>query len=176
MKIQSNPFVRAAAISAAFTLGINSARAAIYTWDGGAASTNWSEADNWNPNATQAPLGVTAAHRLNINSAQKVVYNHAGITNYTGDTSATGGGRALVIANGNNARGEMEITSGTFSANNARAGDVIGNGNGAIATLTINGGSFIGSSHSAGTSLGLGGGPTCTFNIIYSPVMPRFPP
>jgi autotransporter-associated beta strand protein len=167
MKIHSNPFVRAAVLSATISLSISSALAAIYTWGGGATTTNWTDANNWNPNGTQAPLGVTAAHRINVNSTQKLIYNHAGTTNYTGDpTATTGGGRGLVIGNGANARGEMEITAGTFSTNNAGAGDVIGNGNGAIATLTINGGSFIGSSHSAGTSLGLGGGPTCTFNIL----------
>lgn len=167
MKIQSNPFVRAAALSATIILSINSALATIYTWDGGAASTNWTDADNWNPNGVQAPLGVTAAHRINVNSTQKLIYNHAGITNYTGDpTASTGGGRALVIGNGANARGEMEITAGTFSANNAGAADIIGNGTGAIATLTINGGTFIGSSHSTGTSLGLGGGPTSTVNVL----------
>ena len=96
MKIQSNPFVRAAALAATIVLSLGSAFAAIYTWDGGANTTTWTDADNWNPNGIQAPLGVNAAHRINVNSTQKVIYNHAGITNYTGDTSTAGGGRGLV--------------------------------------------------------------------------------
>ena len=137
--------------------------AAIYTWDGGAATTNWTDAANWNADGIQAPLGVTAAHRLNINSTQKVVYNFTtATTNYTGDT-ATGGGRGLVIGSGTNVRGELEITAGTFSTIGATAGDVIGNGSGAIGTLTVSGGTFIGTN--AGTNLGIGGGPTSTLNV-----------
>lgn len=162
MKPKNNPFVRSASL-AAIVLTLGTANATVFVWDGGAVTTNWTDANNWNIDGAQAPLGVTGAHRLNINSTQKVIYDFTtSPTNYTGDT-VTGGGRGLVIGNGASVRGEMEITAGSFSTLGATAGDVIGNGSGAIAILTINGGTFIGTN--AGTNLGIGGGPTSTLNV-----------
>jgi fibronectin-binding autotransporter adhesin len=164
MKTRFAPILRTAtfAVSSVLALGTG-AHAAIFNWDGGAGTSNWTDANNWNPDGAQAPLGISDAHRLNINSAQKLIYDYTTApTNYTGDT-VTGGGRGLVIASGSNARGELEITAGTFSTLGATAGDVIGNVAGAIGTLTINGGHFIGTT--AGTGLGIGGGPTSTLNV-----------
>lgn len=166
MKPRPNPFLRSATLAVGSSLAFAvPSFAAIYTWDGGAATTTWADANNWNPNGTQAPLGVTGAHRLNISSTQKVIYNFTtATTNYTGDpTPSTGGGRGLVIGSGTNARGELEITAGTFSTLGATAADVIGNGSGSIGILTVNGGTFIGTN--AGTGLGIGGGPTSTLNV-----------
>lgn len=163
MKARVNPFFRSASLAASILLSFGTeAHADIYTWDGGAATTNWTDANNWNPDGTQAPLGVTGAHRFNINSTQKVIYNSPSTTTYTGDT-VTGGGRGLVIGSGSNARGQLEITAGTFSTLGAIAGDIVGNQAGSIATLTINGGNFIGTN--VGTSLGIGSGPTSTLNV-----------
>ncbi|MBN8456962.1 MAG: autotransporter-associated beta strand repeat-containing protein [Verrucomicrobia bacterium] len=163
MKPISNPFLRPAALAASFILAVCAAHATVYTWDGGANTTNWTDANNWNANGAQAPLGVTGAHRFNINSTQKVIYNYTtSTTTYTGDTG-TGGGRGLVIGSGTSARGEMEITAGTFSTLGAAAGDVIGNGSGSIGTLTINGGTFLGTN--AGSNLGIGGGPVSNLNV-----------
>lgn len=164
MKTRFAPILRTAtfAVSSVLALGTG-AHADIFTWDGGAGTSNWTDANNWNPDGAQAPLGISDAHRLNINSAQKLIYDYTTApTNYMGDT-LSGGGRGLVIANGSNARGELEITAGTFSTLGATAGDVIGNVAGAIGTLTINGGHFIGTN--AGTGLGIGGGPTSTLNV-----------
>ena len=163
MKNRVNPFLRAASLTASISLSFGTAaQADIYTWDGGAATTNWTDANNWNPDGTQAPLGVTGAHRFNINSTQKVIYNSPTTTTYTGDT-VTGGGRGLVIGSGSNARGQLEITAGTFSTLGATGGDIVGNTAGSIATLTVNGGNFIGTN--VGTSLGIGSGPTSTLNV-----------
>jgi autotransporter-associated beta strand protein len=165
MKPSPNPFLRSVALAAASLALTVSASATIYQWDGGAATTSWTDANNWNPNGTQAPLGVTGAHRLNITTAQKVIYNYTtATTNYTGDnTPTTGGGRGLVIGSGASARGEMEITNGTFSTVGAPSADIIGNGAGAIGILTVNGGTFLGTN--AGTGLGIGLGPASTLNV-----------
>lgn len=163
MKPHTNPFLRSASLAASIALSFGTAaHADIYTWDGGAATTNWTDANNWNPDGTQAPLGVTGAHRFNINSTQTVTYDSPTTTTYTGDT-VTGGGRALVIGSGSNARGQLEITAGTFSTLGATGGDIVGNNAGSIATLTVNGGNFIGTN--VGTSLGIGSGPTSTLNV-----------
>jgi autotransporter-associated beta strand protein len=155
MKSRPNPFIRSAtlSISAAIVLSAT-ATAAVLQWDGGAATSNWQTAANWNPDALNTAYNGTFANRLNVNGAQKLVYTSAeGTTNYTGDT-VTGGGRGLTV--GNTSSGTMEISGGTFSTLGAIGADIIGNGNNSTGILTINGGTFIGTN--VGTSLGIGTG------------------
>jgi autotransporter-associated beta strand protein len=165
MKPCMNPFLRSAALAASFLIGYGSASAAIYQWDGGAGTSNWSDANNWNPDiVTPYPTGFPTfnndptpqANRLNVNGAQKLVYTSAeGNTLYSGDpTAGTGGGRGLTI--GNVSSGTMEISGGSFSTFGSAGGDIIGNGNNSTGILTINGGTFIGTN--AGTNLGIGTG------------------
>ena len=134
--------------------------AAIYQWDGGAVTGNWADGNNWNPNiATLYPTGfpvfnTSGAHRLNVNSSQKLVYSSAeGTTVYANTPS---GLRGLVIGSGALGSGTMEITGGTFSTLGSSSGDVISNQDNATGRLIINGGNFIGTN--AGTGIGIGAG------------------
>ena len=125
-----------------------------YQWDGGAATSNWQTGDNWNPNGTIGVFNTTAAHRLNVNSAQKLVYSAAeGTTVYANTVAAS---RGLVIGSGALGSGTMEITGGSFSTLGSTAGDVISNQDNATGRLIINGGDFI--STNAGLGVGIGAG------------------
>jgi hypothetical protein len=119
-----------------------------YQWDGGAATSNWQTGDNWNPNGTIGVFNTTAAHRLNVNSAQKLVYSAAeGTTVYANTVAAS---RGLVIGSGALGSGTMEITGGSFSTLGSTAGDVISNQDNATGRLIIG--------TNAGTGVGIGAG------------------
>ncbi len=140
-------------------LAAGSAGAATWQWDGGAGSGDWTAAGNWSPDGTNAETNGTFASRLNVNSAQELVYSAAqGTTVFTGD----GTGRGLVIGSGALGSGTLRITGGVFSTFGGTAGDVVGN-NANTATLTIEGGTYIGTA--SGTGLGIGGGPTAILNV-----------
>ena len=132
-----------------------------YQWDGGANNGNWADGNNWNPNITTFyPSGFPAfntsgAHRLNVNSSQKLVYSSAeGTTVYANTVAAS---RGLVIGSGSLGSGTMEIASGgSFSTLGSTAADVISNQDNATGRLIVNGGIFIGTN--AGTGVGIGAG------------------
>lgn len=125
-----------------------------YQWDGGAATSNWQTGDNWNPNGTIGVFNTSGAHRLNVNSSQKLVHSSAEGTTVYANTVA--GSRGLVIGSGALGSGTMEITGGTFSTLGSTAGDVISNQDNATGRLIINGGNYIGTN--AGTGVGIGSG------------------
>ncbi len=143
-------------VAVAVLLAGQTASAATYQWNG-SNSSDWDVEANWNPGNTPriGPTNGTYGHRLNVNSANELIYHFPGITTtYTSD-------RGLVIGSGSLGSGTMRITGGTFS--NAGAGEaVVGNTSGNTGQLIIDGGHYIG-----GTSLilGFGGTPTSILTI-----------
>jgi fibronectin-binding autotransporter adhesin len=137
-------------------LGVTSASALIYQWNG-STSTNWSTAANWSTGtgltAGPAATGGSYTNRLQVtnNVNFECVYDASlGTTVY-----GTNGVRGLVI--GNAAPGNFRIVGGTFScANNTNAGtnpDLLGNGNvGTTSSFSIDGGSYI--SAASGLTIG----------------------
>lgn len=142
-------------VGLAVLLSAMPAAALTWKWDGGAGTGNWTDNANWNPDAPNPNVGGSFGDRLEVNSAQPLVYTAAqGTTEY-----GAAGVRGLVIGSGGAGAlaGTMEITGGIFSTLNANAGDVIGNipTTGLTSSLIISGGSFIGAA--AGTLNNFGG-------------------
>lgn len=143
-----------ALVSAITAMAAGDLIAVNYQWDGGAATGNWQTADNWNPNGTIGAFNTSGAHRLNVNSAQKLVHSAAEGTTVYANTAAAS--RGLVISSGALGSGTLEITGGTFSTLGSTAADVISNQDNATGRLIINGGTFI--STNAGLGVGIGAG------------------
>lgn len=131
------------------------------TWDGGAGTDNWGDANNWNPNGV--PI---ATDNINLNGANTININVAAVCNSitlnnTGLTLTVQSTRSLTVS------GNFTLTNGTF---NTEAGFPTVNG-----TVSITGGT-VGYSASSGTqniseqdyfNLNLSNGATKVFNGAY---------
>lgn len=163
MKTQTNPLIRLSSLIAAASIAFSATTSAVtWQWDGGASTSNWQTATNWNPDSTIASFNGTHADRLNVNGSQLLDYTAAeGVTNY-----GTAGVRGLVVGSGSS--GTMTISGGTFSSLNASGSssqDIVGNVNGAVGILNISGGTFIGASTGTFLGIGTGTGRVSTFNV-----------
>jgi len=71
----------------------------LYTWDGGASTTAWEDANNWNPDGEPTP--GAALHNVQISTAVTVVRTDALSFNFN-PTSVTANQTALVLSNSGN--------------------------------------------------------------------------
>ncbi|MBL0745847.1 T9SS type A sorting domain-containing protein [Chryseolinea lacunae] len=109
----------------------------LKTWDGGALTTNWSDANNWNPNGEPTALddiALTGPHTINVDGAGLV--NHLTL-NHAGLVLTLNAGNPLTIS------GNLVLTSGSLVGSNGSdlllSGDWINNGG----TFTANGNTVV---------------------------------
>ncbi len=133
--------------------------AQTYIWNG-TSSSNWQTSANWSASPGTPAFNTTIAGRIDVSNGAN---NSLIYTSAEGATSMTGTGvRGLVVASGTS--GQMIITGGSFSTENAGTGDIVGNGAGVTGGLTVSGGSYVGS-NSGGLSLALSGASVGNFTV-----------
>ena len=129
-----------------------------YQWDGGAGTGNWQTNSNWNPDTGNSNFNGTFSHRLNVNSAQELIYSASEFTTIYANSA----GRGLVIGSGGLGSGTFRITGGSFSTVGSTAADIIGNGAN-TAVMIIDGGAY--TSGALGMEKGLASGPSSTLTL-----------
>jgi len=123
MKIQANPFFFIATIALLFC--VSQARAQ-FVWDGGASTTNFGDAANWNPSATYTTSDnfQTGANTITVGSDFDIgslsIQNGADFTINSGNTFT-------INSNSSMAQTSSLTIDGTLDANGFRL-DFVGNG------------------------------------------------
>ncbi len=93
------------------------------TWDGGAGTSNWADANNWNPNGVPA-AGTT----VTIGNGFNVILN----TDATISSLTIGGGTSGSLTIGNNNTNRDLTVAGTVTINNGATFTTAGNGGNTI--------------------------------------------
>ena len=105
------------------------ATAVLKTWDGGASTNNWGDANNWNPNGVPTSsnnVSLTGANTININVAatvNSITLNNGSliVTIQPGDSLSVSGD--LIMANGMlNTQGAFPKVTGTVTLSGGTVG------------------------------------------------------
>ena len=131
----------------------------LKTWDGGATTTTWGDANNWNPDGVPSSLDdvdLLGAYTINVNTAATA---HDLTLDHTGLTVTINSGNSLALD------GDLTLTAGTLNTGNSGSENLTLAGN-----WTNNGGTFISNANTVGfvgtASQTIGGtSPTTFYNI-----------
>ena len=139
------------------------------TWDGGAATNNWGDANNWNPNGVPTAsddVSLTGANTINVNvaaSTNDMTLNNAGLTlTINSSQSLTVTGDLTVTIGTLNTQASFPTVSGTTSLAAASTVGYTGAGSQTVAALTY------GNLNSASGTNTLGGNVTAAGNLTVS--------
>ncbi len=125
---------------------------AVKTWDGGAGTNNWGDANNWNPNGVPASTDVielTGANTIDINVAavgMDLYLNNASlILTVKSGQSLTLGGNLAMASGALNTEASFPTVSGTTTLSGGTVGYTAASGSQTVAVksyvnLTVSGG------------------------------------
>ena len=138
--------------SGAWRAHMASFKAVTKTWDGGASTNNWGDANNWNPNGVPASTDVielTGANTIDINVAavgMDLYLNNASLTlTVKSGQSLTVGGNLAIASGTLNTEASFPTVTGTTTINGGTVGYTAASGSQTVAAksyvnLTISGG------------------------------------
>lgn len=124
---------------------IASFRKAYKTWDGGAGTNNWNDANNWNPNGVPSSsddVELTGANTININTSaacNNLTLNNASltVTIQSGQSLSVAGD--LTLTNGTlNTQASFPTVTGTATTTGGTVGYTASSGSQTVASRTYN--------------------------------------
>ncbi len=133
-----------------FQLGEASA-GALKTWDGGAATNNWSDGDNWNPNGVPTStddVNLSGAVTVDIDTdaeANSMTVNNGGlVVNILSGQSLTLSGNLSLTGGTFNTAADFPTVTGTTNISGGTVGFTVSSGNQNVPALSYNNLTFSG--------------------------------